>query len=123
MAQEGDALSRKVLDLDLHGALFEGNRSEVGVLPLRSEVDSGARVESRHRRHRRAEFGGGLVEGCPEGAGEGLVGLVAGVEGDLGDGTLARLEQDRRALEPQPANVLLDRFPDHAAEDAVEVER
>jgi hypothetical protein len=59
-----------------------------------------------------------------ERAGKRLVGLVPGVERDLGHrGVVSIGEARRRALHPQPPDELHRRFADHSSKHPVEVER
>ena len=86
---------------------------------------------TRTPRHERFRARGVLVaigrgrraETRVEGACEGLVGLIAGIEGDLGHRIGGGFQLLRGALQPQPAYILLHRLARHATEDAVEVER
>jgi hypothetical protein len=49
------------------------------------------------------------------------VGVIAGIECDVGDRLAAELELLRRPLEAQAPDVLLDRLADHAPEHSVEM--
>jgi hypothetical protein len=70
-----------------------------------------------------AELGRRLSEHRSEGAGKGLVSLVPGVKGNLGNGLAGEAQAVCCALEPEATYMLLDRFADHSAEDPVKVER
>jgi len=58
-----------------------------------------------------------------KGASEGLVRVVTGLEGKVGHGVILELETVCGAFETQAADMLLNRFANQAAEDAVKVVR
>src|SRR5262249_48196879 len=95
----------------------------------RRELSAGVEVHTAGRRDLDArvpalpEAGRRRAVAGTERAGERFMGLVARVERDLRDRARAGGELPRRALHPQPPDELERRLADHAAEDAMEMER
>jgi len=65
----------------------------------------------------------GLLEHRAEGPCECFVLLIARIERDFGHRLPGEAQAVRGSLQPQPTHVLFNRFSNHPAEDAMEMER
>jgi hypothetical protein len=123
MADAGDAERGHLFDLDIHGSSSRIAWNERWHAAIRIEVHPARRGQLDAAVVLLSEAGRRRAEARSEGPCEGLVRLVTGIEGDLGDRAVRSRELPGRALEPQAPAHLERRFAGHAAEDPVEVKR
>jgi hypothetical protein len=90
---------------------------------LKAQADAYAKLFAIFIKHKDVVERVTFPEHGRERAGEGLVGLVPGLEGHVRDRLVAELEPVGGPLQSEPADVSHHRLPHHAAEHPVEVVR
>ncbi|MEM9552829.1 MAG: hypothetical protein AAGC60_01100 [Acidobacteriota bacterium] len=122
MANERETAGFEHTHPNVQARVVDLKRSEANLLDSVGEVHVAGRLDSSLSVRGGPKLSRGTAEVGAECPGERLVSLVPSLEGDAHDRSSRELEMARRSLEPEPADVLLDRFSDQALEDPMEVE-